>query len=78
MNMKKTLLSKDKGQNLLTYAVVIAAFVIMQTLLNQGKLSSAVTGYLVPVCCYIVLAVSLNLLVGVCGSLITIRKFLRV
>ena len=30
---------------------------------------SAVTGYLVPVCCYIVLAVSLNLLVGVCGEL---------
>ena len=55
--------------NFVTYAVVIAAFVIMQTLSSQGKLGSAVTGYLVPVCCYIVLAVSLNLLVGVCGEL---------
>ena len=65
--MKKTLLNKDKGKDFLTYAVVIVAFVIMQFLSSQGKLSSAVTGYLVPVCCYIVLAISLNLLVGVCG-----------
>ena len=69
MAMKKTLLNKDRKMNLVTYAVVIAAFVIMQTLSSQGKLGSAVTGYLVPVCCYIVLAVSLNLLVGVCGEL---------
>ncbi len=69
MNMKKTLLNKDKGKDFLTYAVVIVAFVIMQFLSSQGKLSSAVTGYLVPVCCYIVLAISLNLLVGVCGEL---------
>ena len=69
MAMKKTLLNKDRKTNLVTYAVVIAAFVIMQTLSSQGKLGSAVTGYLVPVCCYIVLAVSLNLLVGVCGEL---------
>lgn len=67
--MKKTLLNKDRKTNLVTYAVVIVAFVIMQTLSSQGKLGSAVTGYLVPVCCYIVLAVSLNLLVGVCGEL---------
>lgn len=69
MAMKKTHLNKDRKMNFVTYAVVIAAFVIMQTLSSQGKLGSAVTGYLVPVCCYIVLAVSLNLLVGVCGEL---------
>ena len=69
MARKKTLLNKDRKMNFVTYAVVIAAFVIMQTLSSQGKLGSAVTGYLVPVCCYIVLAVSLNLLVGVCGEL---------
>ena len=67
--MKKTLLKKDNYKNIATYLVVIVAFVIMQALSNQGKLGSAVTGYLVPVCCYIVLAVSLNLLVGVCGEL---------
>ena len=69
MSMKKTLLNKDRRMNFVTYAVVIIAYIIMQTLSNQGKLGSAVTGYLVPVCCYIVLAVSLNLLVGVCGEL---------
>lgn len=69
MAMKKTLINRDKGRDLLTYAVVIAAFIVMQTLSTQGRLSSAVKGYLVPVCCYIVLAVSLNLLVGVCGEL---------
>ena len=67
--MKKTLLNKNSRTNLITYLVVIAAFAVMQTLSSQGKLGSAVTGYLVPVCCYIVLAVSLNLLVGVCGEL---------
>ncbi len=69
MSMKKTLLNKDRRMNFVTYAVVIIAYIIMQALSNQGKLGSAVTGYLVPVCCYIVLAVSLNLLVGVCGEL---------
>ncbi len=68
-SMKKTILSKEKRTNILTYGVVIVAFIIMQTLSSQGKLSSAVNGYLVPVCCYIVLAVSLNLLVGICGEL---------
>ena len=69
MLMKKTLLNSDRKKNFVTYAVVIAAYIIMQTLSSQGKLGSAVTGYLVPVCCYVVLAVSLNLLVGVCGEL---------
>lgn len=69
MGMKKTLLSKDRKKDYLTYGVVIAAYIVMQTLSNQGRLGSAVTGYLVPVCCYVVLAVSLNLLVGVCGEL---------
>lgn len=67
--MKKTLLNKNSRTNLITYLVVIVAFAVMQTLSSHGKLGSAVTGYLVPVCCYIVLAVSLNLLVGVCGEL---------
>lgn len=67
--MKKLISNKDSRTNLLTYAVVIVAFVVMQMLGSAGKLSSAVNGYLIPVCCYIVLAVSLNLLVGVCGEL---------
>lgn len=67
--MKKTLLNREKRKDYFTYLLVIVAYIVMQTLMNQGKLGSAVKGYLVPVCCYIVLAVSLNLLVGVCGEL---------
>ena len=67
--MRKIWSNKSKRTNLATYAVVIIGFVIMQTLSSMGMLGSAVKGYLVPVCAYIVAAVSLNLLVGVCGEL---------
>ena len=67
--MKNILKNKNTRTSALTYLVVIVAFVIMQSLSSMGMLKSSVSGYLVPVCCYIVLAVSLNLLVGVCGEL---------
>ncbi len=66
----KTMLGNMKTRtNLVTYLVVIAAFVLMQVFNSLGMLSSSQRGYLVPVCVYISLAVSLNLLVGVCGEL---------
>ncbi len=66
MNMLK---NKTTRSNLTTYLVVTVAFVSMQTLSSLGLLGSAMKGYLVPVCAYIVMAVSLNLLVGICGEL---------
>lgn len=65
----KKIQNRDMIKNIATYALVIVAFIVLQSMSAAGKLGSAVTGYLVPVCCYIVLAVSLNLLVGVCGEL---------
>lgn len=65
----KKLQNKTFRSNLITYLVVIAAFAVMQTLSSMGMLGSAMTGQLVPICAYIVLAVSLNLLVGICGEL---------
>jgi len=53
----------------LPYVVVIIAFIVMQSLSSARMLTSTVSGYLVPICVYISLAVSLNLLVGVCGEL---------
>ena len=53
----------------LTYGVVIIFYIIMQTLSYEGALSRSVSGYLVPICVYIVLAVSLNLVVGISGEL---------
>ena len=67
--MKKILCNKTTRTNLITYLTVIVAFAVMQILSSLGLLGSAIKGYLVPCCAYIVLAVSLNLLVGVCGEL---------
>ena len=67
--MKNILTNKNNKKTLMTYLVVTVAFIIMQSLSSMGMLKSSVNGYLVPVTAYIVLAVSLNLLVGVCGEL---------
>ena len=65
--MKK--LNKNQVKNASTYILVTVAFIILQILSSQGKLNSTTKGFLVPACAYIVLAVSLNLLVGICGEL---------
>ena len=67
MKLKNALL-KNK-QSALTYGIVIVAFIVMQSLSAAGMLTRSVTGYLVPICAYVVLAVSLNLVVGISGEL---------
>ena len=67
--MKNILNSKNFRANAPVYILVTVAFVIMQLLSTMGMLGSATKGYLVPICAYVVLAVSLNLLVGICGEL---------
>ena len=66
--MKKKL-NGNQIKNASTYILVTVAFVVLQFLSTQGKLNSTTKGFLVPACAYIVLAVSLNLLVGICGEL---------
>ena len=60
---------KAHGVDLATYGIVIVGYLIMQTLSNLGMLTRSVNGYLIPICSYIVLAVSLNLVVGISGEL---------
>ncbi len=60
---------KTQITNYLTYALVIIAFVILQTMSEGKMLSKSMQGYLIPICVYIVLAVSLNLVVGISGEL---------
>ena len=67
--MKKLLNNKAARTNLITYLVVVLAFLAMQLMNSAGMLGSSMKGFLVPICVYISLAVSLNLLVGVCGEL---------
>ena len=65
--MKK--LSKTTRSNSLTYAGVIAAFIILQIMTGTGSISSSLKGQLVPICAYVVMAISLNLTVGISGEL---------
>ena len=65
--MKK--MSKTTKNNFITYAMVIVAYVIVQALVLSGSLSSLMQGLLVPLCIYVILALSLNLTVGVLGEL---------
>ncbi len=67
--MKNLLKNKTFQANARIYLLVTLAFIVMFSLNNAGMLSSSWKGYLVPICAYISLAVSLNLLVGVCGEL---------
>lgn len=65
--MKK--MTKTTKNNLITYGMVILLFVIVQVMVSTGNVSSLLTGLLVPLCAYIILAVSLNLTVGILGEL---------
>lgn len=62
-------MNKNTKNNLITYGIVIAACIIMQTLISTGSISSLMEGLMVPLCIYIILAVSLNLVVGILGEL---------
>ncbi len=55
--------------NLITYGMVVIAFIICQVMISNGDMSRSFKGQLVPICVYIVMAVSLNLTVGISGEL---------
>ena len=66
--MKKTM-SKTTKSNFITYGMVLAVYLIVQVMSMTGNLSSLLQGLLVPLCIYVILAVSLNLTVGILGEL---------
>ena len=68
MKMKMKM-KKDTKSAFLTYGIVIAAYAIMQALVMTGNISSLLKGLLVPLCIYSIMAVSLNLTVGILGEL---------
>lgn len=69
LKSKTNNMNKNTKKNMITYAIVIAAFVIMQSLISAGSVSSLLEGLMVPICIYVILAVSLNLVVGILGEL---------
>ena len=58
-----------KRRNYLTYGFVILAYAVLQSMVAAGSISSSLKGMLVPICAYVVMALSLNLTVGVLGEL---------
>ena len=62
-------LNKTAKSNAVTYGIVIAAWAVMMVLQSQGMVSNSISGLLVPVCIYSIMAVSLNLTVGILGDL---------
>ncbi|MCM1145633.1 MAG: branched-chain amino acid ABC transporter permease [Blautia sp.] len=65
--MKK--LSKSARNSYINYGIVLVFFVIFQSLLSMGKLSSSFSGQLIPICTYVIMALALNLVVGMSGEL---------
>jgi len=55
--------------NLITFGLVIGAFLLLQNMIAAKSISRSLRGQLVPICAWIVMAVSLNLVIGFSGEL---------
>ena len=64
---------KKPSRNFITYAMIVIAFLLCELalsgMIDGFKMSRSLKGQLVPICVYIVMAVSLNLTVGISGEL---------
>ena len=69
MKTKEGRLSKTTKNDLITYGMVVFAYIVVQILVSTGHVSSLIQGLLVPFCTYAIAAVSLNLTVGILGEL---------
>lgn len=67
--MKSKAKQKTFINNMITYAIVVVAYIVVQILMGTGHMSSLMKGLLVPFCIYVIMAVSLNLTVGILGEL---------
>ena len=64
----KTVNKKTKDQ-LITFVLVIAVYIVVQVMVAAGAISSLMQGLLVPMCTYSIVAIGLNLCVGYLGEL---------
>ena len=65
----KKLQSKTTRKNLITLASVCTVYIVLLILNGGGVLSRSFSGQLVPISAYIIMALSLNLTVGILGEL---------
>lgn len=64
-----TLFTANIKQLMITYGMVIVAYLICEICILTGVMSNQMKGLLVPLCYYVIMAVSLNLTVGILGEL---------
>ena len=69
MKLLKSLLNQRTRSRTVTFALVIAAYIGVTVFKASGNMTRMVSSLLVPVCCYIVAAIGLNLNVGFSGEL---------
>lgn len=62
-------MKKHTLDHLITFAIVILVYIVVQILLATGSMSSLMEGLLVPMCTYSLAAIGLNLCVGYLGEL---------
>lgn len=62
-------MKRNNTNKIVSFALVIAGYVIMTVMIRTGHATRSMQGMLVPICAYIVMAISLNLTVGILGEL---------
>lgn len=63
------MLKRRKGKNAITLTLIAAIYAVVAFMLYSGNIKRQTTNMLIPISVYIVLAVSLNLVVGLLGEL---------
>ena len=58
-----------RRDSFIAFGIVITAYIVVQIMSMTGNISYSLKGMLVPICAYVVMAVSLNLTVGILGEL---------
>ena len=70
--MKKDIfknMNKTTKNNTITYSLVVIVYLVVQLFVTTGSISNLMKGLLVPLCVYVIAAISLNLVVGISGEL---------
>ena len=69
MSVMKFLKDKQTRHDFVTYAMCLVAFAIVFFMQSNHMIPRMIAGQLVPITAYIVMAISLNLVVGIAGDL---------
>lgn len=69
MKTKMLKINKSTRSSIITVGMILIAYIICQTLIATGNMSNLLQNLLVSMCYYSIMAVSLNLTVGILGQL---------